>query len=221
MKSAISTDLGFALQSRWQKTDDFLSGSPFGDAVRLSPTFDKRRAKDRGEIMSSLVFRPLRQFAQAFAANETPRQIGWGFVLGMYLGLVPKDNLTVLLLATLLGALRVNRPAGLLAAGIFSLLGLMLDPFAHHLGAIVLLWEPARPFYVWLYQLPLGPVSGLNNTVVVGHLLIALYLTLPVYRAAYYFADRVQPRVSRWLLRSRAIRLLRGMELGTQLGGEA
>lgn len=164
--------------------------------------------------MTSFLLRPVRQLAQALTSNETPRQVAWGFVLGMMIGLMPKGNLLLVALTILLCALRVNKPAGLLAAGIFSLVGFAFDGLAHHIGSIVLLWEPARPLFIWLYELPLGPWLGTNNTVVVGQLLLGIYFAYPAYYVAHKFAIRVQPVISKWLMRYRAIRWLRGAELG-------
>ncbi len=171
--------------------------------------------------MTSLLLRPLRQLAQALTANDSARQIAWGFVLGMMIGLLPKGNLLLVMLTMLLCALRVNKPAGLLAAGIFSLVGLAFDGVAHRIGSLVLLWEPARPVHTWLYELPLGPWMGLNNTVVVGQLILGLYFAVPVYYLMFRFARRIQPKLSKWLLRYRIIRWLRGAELGANLGVDA
>jgi len=171
--------------------------------------------------MTSFLLRPVRQLAQAFTSNDSPRQVAWGFVLGMMIGLLPKGNLLLVVLTILLCGLRVNKPAGLLAAGVFSLLGFLLDGFAHHVGAIVLLWEPLRPVHIWLYDLPLGAWLGTNNTVVIGQLLISLYFAFPAYYFAHRFAVRIQPRISKWLLRYRAIRWLRGVELGAHFGADA
>jgi len=171
--------------------------------------------------MISFLLRPVRQLAQALTVNDSPRQVAWGFVLGMMIGLLPKGNLLVIAMTLLLCGLRVNKSAGLLAAGLFSLVGLLLDRFAHHLGAIVLLWEPARPLYIGLYELPLGRWLGTNNTAVVGQLLIGLYFAFPAYTLAHSFALRVQVRLQQWLLRYRIIRWLRGAELGTHWGADA
>ncbi len=168
--------------------------------------------------MTSFFLRPVRQLAQALTANDSPRQVAWGFVFGMMIGLMPKGNLLIIALTLLLCGLRVNKSAGVLAIGLFSLVGFLLDGLAHHLGALVLLWEPARPLHVWLYELPLGPWLGTNNTVVIGQLLLGLYLAYPAYFFAHKFASRVQARFSKWLLRYRAIRWLRGAELGTHWG---
>ena len=171
--------------------------------------------------MTSFLLRPLRQVAQVLTGNDSPRQVAWGFVLGMMIGLLPKGNLILVALTILLCALRVNKTAGLMAAGLFSLLGFLFDGLAHKLGSIVLLWETARPLYIWLYELPLGPWIGTNNTVVIGQLLIGLYFAFPAYYFSFHLAAKYQPRISKWLLRYRAIRWLRGAELGAHWGVDA
>ena len=93
--------------------------------------------------MFSYFMRPLRQVAQSLTGNDTPGQLAWGFTLGMLIGLVPKGNLMAVTLMGLLLGLRVNKPAGLLGAGIFSVLGVMLDSFAHSIGASILIWQAA------------------------------------------------------------------------------
>ena len=168
--------------------------------------------------MLSFVLRPLRQLVQAMVANDSPRQMAGGFVLGMWMGLLPLGNLAAATIALLLFGLRVNKPAGLMAAGVFSLVGFAIDPFAHHVGALVLVWEPARPLHAWFYNLPLGPWLGLNNTVVVGQLAIGLYLAYPAYWLASQYARRLQPRLENWLKRSRAVRWLRGAEFSAHWG---
>jgi uncharacterized protein (TIGR03546 family) len=168
--------------------------------------------------MLNILLRPLRLVAQALTANDSPRQAGWGFALGMIVGLLPKGTLVAILLAMLWCALRVNKAAGLLAIGVFSYVGWALDDFAHKLGALALTWDPARETFTSLYDMPLGPWLGFNNTVVMGQLLIGLYLFYPTYRLAYVAGERLQPRVTQYLMRYKVIRWLRGAELGAQWG---
>jgi uncharacterized protein (TIGR03546 family) len=168
--------------------------------------------------MLSFLLRPLRLVAQALTANDSPRQTAWGFALGMLVGLLPKGTMLAMGLAMLVFALRVNKTAAVLAIGVFSYLGWLLDDIAHRIGAIVLLWEPARHTFTWLYDMPLGPFIGFNNTVVMGQLLIGLYLFYPAYRGAYVVTQRLQPPIAKFLMRYKVIRWLRGAELGAQWG---
>lgn len=168
--------------------------------------------------MLAFVLRPLRQLAQALTANDSPRQVAWGVVLGMLVGLLPKGNLIALTLGMLLFGLRVNLSAGMLAGGLFSLLSIALDPTAHRIGTAVLLSETLRGPFTWLYHVWWGPLTGFNNTVVVGQLIIGCYLVYPMYLVGHWLGAAVQPRVSQYLLRYRAIRWLRGAELGANWG---
>jgi uncharacterized protein (TIGR03546 family) len=168
--------------------------------------------------MLNLFLRPLRVFAQALIGNDTPRQTAWGFALGMLVGLLPKGNLVAIALAMLLFGSRANRAAGLLGIGLFSYAGWALDDFAHRLGSAVLTSPHFRAAFAWIYEQPLGPFSGLNNTAVVGQLLIGLYLLYPTYRAAFAVAKFVRPRVHAYLMKYRIIRWLRGAEVGVQWG---
>ncbi len=170
--------------------------------------------------MLSLALRPLRQFAQALLANDSPRQVAWGFTLGMMIGLVPKGNLTAIVLGMILLGLRTNKPVGLVGICLFTYLGLFVDGFAHSLGSAVLVWEPIRGFHETLFAAAISPLLGWNNTVVVGQLLIGLYLAYPTYWLMHRFAVKVQRPLSTWLLRYKAVRWLRGAEVGTQWGME-
>jgi uncharacterized protein (TIGR03546 family) len=171
--------------------------------------------------MFSLALRPLRQFAQALIANDSPRQVAVGFVIGMMIGLVPKGNLTAVLLGMMLLGLRVNKPAGLLGIGVFTYLGLFMDAFAHRVGSTALAWEPLRATHSWLFESAVSPLFGWNNTVVVGQLLIGMYLAYPAYWLMQRFAVKVQAPVSAWLMRYKAMRWLRGAEIGSQWGMES
>jgi uncharacterized protein (TIGR03546 family) len=169
--------------------------------------------------MLSFALRPVRLFAQAVIANDSPRQVAWGFTLGMIIGLVPKGNFTAILLGMVLLGLRVNKPAGLVGIGVFTWLGVFLDSFAHNLGSAALVCEPLRGVHKSLYDAAVSPLMGWNNTVVVGQLLIGLYLAIPAYLLMHRFAIKVQRPLSAWLLKYKAVRWLRGAEITSGLGG--
>ncbi len=168
--------------------------------------------------MISFLLRPLRQLALALGANDSPHQVAWGFTLGMIAGLVPKGNLLAIVLMVLLCALQVNKSAGVLAMAMFTVAGHWLDGFAHALGAIALAWQPVRPLHTWLYELPLGPWLGLNNTVVLGQLLLGFYFAYPVYCLTRMTITKIRPRVALWLGRHRATRWLTGIDLAATWG---
>jgi uncharacterized protein (TIGR03546 family) len=157
--------------------------------------------KDSG--MMSYILRPLRQTISALLAGDSPRQLAAGFAIGMVLGLVPKGNLIALSLCVLVFSLRVNTSLALVAAVAFSWAGAVLDPFADKLGLQVLSIASMQATYASIFNMPLGPWLGLNNTVVIGSLLIGLYLAYPVYWVSLIAGERLQPRLIDWTTKHR------------------
>jgi uncharacterized protein (TIGR03546 family) len=164
----------------------------------------------------SFLLKPLRQFAGAMLGNDSPRQLAAGVTLGMMLGLVPKGNLIAVALGILLFGLKVNRSAGLVAAALFTAFGSAADGFAHKLGKNVLETQGLQSTFTWLYDLPLGPWIGFNNTVVLGSLLLAIYFSSPVYWFSRFAFEAWQPRAAGLLRRYRVTRVLLGLQLTTK-----
>src|SRR5438105_1360138 len=118
----------------------------------------------------------MRRVARALMASNAPGQLAAGFTIGIMIGLVPKGNLIALSLCVLLFSIRCNKGIGLLAAIGFSFVTPLTDPFAHRLGMAALELRPLQAAYASLFNLPLGPWLGFNNTVVAGSLLLGVYL---------------------------------------------
>lgn len=135
--------------------------------------------------MLTSVMRPLRRVVQALIAHDAPNQIAAGFALGMMLGFMPKGNLIALSLLVLLFSLRVNKSAGLAAAFLFSFTGPLIDQFGNKLGLYVLTADRMQGTYASIFNMPLGPWLEIDNTAVIGSLLLGLYAFYPVYLATY------------------------------------
>ncbi|MGI9457644.1 MAG: TIGR03546 family protein [Aeoliella sp.] len=169
--------------------------------------------------MLSFLLRPVRQLFAALTANDSPNQLALGFTIGMVLGMVPKGNLIAVSLAVLLCAVKVNRSAGLMAAGVFSLIAPLTDGFTHKLGSKLLHQPVLQDSFAWLYDLPLGPFIGFHNTVTIGALLLALYITYPCYYGSRVAFDRFGPPVARWVTRYRVGRALTGAQFAARFEG--
>lgn len=168
--------------------------------------------------MTDLLFRPLRSCIEVLLANDSSRQIAAGVALGVVLGLVPKMTLLAVVLGVLLCALRVNKAAGLMTAAAVGGLAPLADAFTHKLGLKVLTLPSLQPTYAWLYDAPLGPWWGLQNTVACGSLLLGLYLAYPTYLITRGLVDRIRPRAVRWILKYKLGRVLLGAQVTSRLG---
>lgn len=127
------------------------------------------------------VIKPLRILTESLRDEESPHLLALGLSLGMVVGLVPKDNLTATILATSLLALRLNLGAAAVSALVFLWAGALLDPLSHALGHAILVFKPLQPLFTRLFDLPIVPWTNLNNTVVLGNLVIGLVLFYPAY----------------------------------------
>ena len=141
--------------------------------------------------------RPLRNLLRVFAAERTPHQLALGAAIGLLIGVLPKGNLLAVTATFLLFALRVNMGIGLTTAFLISLLGPSLDQLTHGIGVRVLQTPLVYGLLSHGYQLPLVPWTSLNNSIVVGSLLLGLTLVYPTYHLSRQLAERVLPLLRR------------------------
>jgi uncharacterized protein (TIGR03546 family) len=151
--------------------------------------------------------------AKALIVETTPRQLAWGFALGMVIGLVPKGNLIAVALMTLFCALRINLAAGTGSIALFAWLGMYLDPVSHRLGHYLLTHESLQSLWTKLAGMKVVPWTDFNNTVVLGSTLIGLAALLPVYFATRPVFARIAPKLSEHIKKYRVVTVLYGGQL--------
>ena len=105
-----------------------------------------------------------------------PWQISLAISLGMIVGLTPFISLhnVVIIIAALL--LNIHVGVFILSISLFGALGLILDPFFASVGITVLNAESLQMIFTQMYNNPLGNLSGFNNTILMGSLLISFIL---------------------------------------------
>jgi len=145
----------------------------------------------------------LKDFIKIFREGQDPKQVAWGFALGMIVGLSPMFNLQGLIVWLLILFLNVNLAAAVLGFTIFSIIAFIFDPLFHMLGYEILtqlhFFDPA---YTYLYNAPIFPFTKFNNTVVMGSLVSAVVLLLPVYFGMKHFIlayrKHIGSKVEKW-----------------------
>jgi uncharacterized protein (TIGR03546 family) len=81
--------------------------------------------------------------------------------------------------------LKVDKPVSFIFATLIALVGFILDPLAHIIGYFVLVQVPfLKPIWTALYNMPVLPLTGFNNTVVMGNTVLGLLLMVPTFRGA-------------------------------------
>jgi len=126
-----------------------------------------------------------------FLLDRSPARIAGSIVLGMFIGLSSKMTLQWYFFMFLLFALSVHVPTGILSALIFRLCSQTMDAMAHRLGHFILVDAPGlRPIWSRFYHSPIIPFTSFNHTVVMGHLLIASLLALPLFLISFMIFRR-------------------------------
>ncbi|HCC47080.1 MAG TPA: hypothetical protein DEQ38_03040 [Elusimicrobia bacterium] len=151
----------------------------------------------------------IRQFIKGLTSDTDPRQIGWGIALGFVIGLIPKANLTAQLLLVLLLALKVNIPMGLITMFLVSFVNPLFDKLTDPLGYALLTAEPLAPLWTALYNAPVLPWTGFNNTVLLGGLLAGAALFFPVYLAGLRFGVFYNEKFRERLMNSKLVKGLK------------
>ena len=141
----------------------------------------------------------IRQFIKGLTSDTAPGQIGAGITLGLLIGLMPKATLTAQLLIVVLMATRVNIPMGMLAILAASLLNPLFDRITDPIGYALLTADALRPLWTKLYNMPVLPWTGFNNTVVPGGVALWAALAAPVYfagrRFGVFYNEKFRDRV--------------------------
>lgn len=161
----------------------------------------------------------LRTLVQVLQGGVDPAHAAAGFALGAAWGLLPKGNLLSVLFWLVFFAFRVDKGMALVAAALFTPVGLLLDAPAHALGWSLLNLGALKPLWTWCYGAPVLPWTRFNNTVVLGQLVIGAFLLTPLYlgsrRGVLFYRERWRDRVAAWPL-MRALNGLRAVALWKQ-----
>lgn len=146
-------------------------------------------------------FKVAKKIITLLHSKISPSQIAGGIALGIFLGLSVNIWLKLLFFFLIL-SLKVNISAALLSAGVFALIGYLVDPLADLLGYLVLVQlKFLTPLWTYLYNLPLVPFTKFNNTVVMGSIIISMILFLPVFLSSkkfiIYYRNNQMPKVEK------------------------
>lgn len=131
------------------------------------------------------LIRQLLSIRQVIAGRNHPHQLAWGLALGVLVGVVPHGNLLAVALIAGVLALRINHAMATLTGVAVAFSATALDPYTHLIGRYVLTHPELQTAWAQAWQLPLVPWTDINNTVVMGSLLLGLGAVLPTYAASY------------------------------------
>jgi len=162
---------------------------------RSALTYNRKR-------VDMIIFKILMKFLKILNSEAEPWQIGAGFAIGLFLGITPLVSLHNILLIMLLLVVRVNITSALVSLGIFKAVSLATDPISDQIGRYLLGLDPLAGVWRFLSETPGLALFNLNNTLVLGSLMIALVCALPVFlimmMLVSLYRNKLKEKVSKW-----------------------
>lgn len=137
----------------------------------------------------------LRHFIGLLRSHGGTNQVALGFCVGMCCGIIPCLGFYLSLWALLIVVFRLSLPAFFLGAGLFKYLGIsVLHPLAYRLGHYLLEDGGTRLNVIAerVCSLPLISLMELERYLVLGSLVFALVLLVPIY----FMARMVYQKIS-------------------------
>ena len=131
----------------------------------------------------------------ALHSEGTPGQLAAGIALGSILGLTPLVNIHNAIVFAAIVLLNVSFAGGMLGWALFVPIGFLLDPLFDWIGHQLLMAESLRGVWTSLYNTPIVPLTNFNNTVVLGSLVFALLLFLPLFFATRWAVKRYRETI--------------------------
>jgi uncharacterized protein (TIGR03546 family) len=131
----------------------------------------------------------------ALHSEGTPGQLALGIALGSIMGLTPLLNIHNAIVFAAIVLLNVSFAGGMLGWALFVPIGFLLDPLFDWIGHSLLLAPALRGLWTSLYNMPIVPLTNFNNTIVLGSLVFALVLLVPLFLATRWAVARYRVTV--------------------------
>lgn len=160
-----------------------------------------------------LLLKLLQSLVKALNSDGTPGQVAMGIALGLVFGLSPIASLHNLVVAAVALLTTVSIPGVFLGWAIAVPLGFMLDPLFDRVGMALLTNDALTPLWVWVVNTPIVSLGRLNNTIVLGSLVIWLVALLPSYLVLRVLVARYRAHVLERLARLRLFQIVKASKL--------
>ncbi len=155
----------------------------------------------------------------ALNSNTRPGEIAAGFAFGLSLVFIPGGNLLWVLIFAMTFFLKIHLGVMLFITLLAQPLALPLDPLFQRLGEAVLLHPLLQDFFTKLYNLPLIPWTHFHNTLVMGSLITALILWVPLYLLGILLVNLYRRHIADWIARSPLVRAVGKLPFVAKLKG--
>ena len=163
------------------------------------------------------LIRPFRMMLKAVLGEAKAGQLALGFAFGLWIGMVPKGNLTAIVLGVIMASTRANLGIATATILLTSLGATLLDPVFDGVGGFLLSHPALQAMWTELYNMPVMPWTGFNNSIVLGSFLLGLAAVFPCYHYSKPYFKKYSEVVGKWARRYWLTRFLMGVEWADRL----
>lgn len=158
----------------------------------------------------------LARILKVLNSETAPAQIAAAVLLALFMGLSPLGSPHNLFLLLLVLVLRVNLSLFLVSLALFSGIAWLLDPLAHTLGLALLQAGALEGLWTTMYNTGFWRFLGFNNTLVMGQLVMALALAVPVFFGVTFLVRNYRDHMLEYIQKSRLMMMLKGNKWGSK-----
>lgn len=146
--------------------------------------------------------------------SETdPAQISLAFCLAMVMALTPLFSVHNLLVLFAVLVLRVNLATFSVAWIALSAVAYALDPLFHRIGLAVLTADGLTQMWTALYNTAWFRPARLNNTIVMGSLLVSIVVFIPAFFIVRMLVVKYRERWLGWVRKTRLMKLFKASKV--------
>lgn len=160
-----------------------------------------------------LILKLLQQLFRALNSDGTPGQVGMGMALGLAFGLTPLGSLHNLVILTVAMLTTVSFPGVMLGWVVATPLGFALDPLFDRVGMALLMNESLAPLFTWIVNTPVIALSRLNNSIVLGSLVVWFVLLLPAFFLFRFLVARYREHIFAHIQKWRIVQIVKTSKL--------
>ncbi len=155
----------------------------------------------------------LQTMFKALNSDGTPGQVAMGMAIGLAFGLTPLVSLHNLIVLAVAMLTTVSFPGVFLGWAIATPLGFMFDPIFDKVGMALLMQDALAPFFTWVVNTPVVALSRLNNSIVLGSLVVWLVVLLPGYFIFRILVTRYRTHIYAKIREWKIVQLLKTSKL--------
>jgi uncharacterized protein (TIGR03546 family) len=140
----------------------------------------------------------LAKFFKVLNSDASPGQLSLGFAFALFIGLTPFFSLHNLIILFLVCVIRVNLSAFFLGSAVLTLVAFALDPLSVMVGESLLSNPHLLQTWTDLYQSDVWRAFKFNHTLLLGSVVIATVLFIPMLIVSRLMISVYRDRLMKW-----------------------